>query len=255
MAKESGPKNKAESQGEGTSSYAEGMKGAVVFNAAAASERAKKRREEIAAAKKAEEEAAAAAKLAEEEARRAEYEARREAQLAAIEEAQRKHQEAWEAHQEEYDHSEEILDAFMSEIDASITEASDNGEETIDLTKKVDVDYGPHGDWTREATVSTLTGRELGGRRSSAVLAASSIDSIIKKDPSGKEFDKEIRDVGVGLMPQVKKALEDAGYSVTVDSETGTITSVSWGEAAKPEEPPKQESAFSKFLSRFRKKD
>ncbi|MBO4855464.1 hypothetical protein J5500_03620 [Candidatus Saccharibacteria bacterium] len=254
MAKESGPKNKAESQGEGTSSYAEGMKGAVVFNAAAASERAKKRREEIAAAKKAEEEAAAAAKLAEEQARQAEHEARRQAQLAAIEEARRKHQEAWEAHQEEYDHSEEIMDAFMSEIDASITEASDNGEETIDLTKKVDVDYGPHGDWTREATVSILTGKEL-GRGGGAVLAASSIDSIIKKDPSGEEFDKEIRDVGVGLMPQVKKALEDAGYSVTVDSETGTITSVSWGEAAKPEEPPKQESAFSKFLSRFRKKD
>lgn len=250
MAKESGPKNKAESQGEDASSYAEVMKGAVVFNAAEARKRSeayKQKKAEEEKAKEAEEQA----KEAERQAKLAEYEARRKAELAAIEEAKRKHQEAWEAHREEYDHTEEIMDAFMSQIDASIADASDNGEETVDLTKKMDIDYGPHGDWTREATVSILTGKEL-GRGGGGVLDSAAIDSVIEKDPSGEEFDKEIRNVGVELMPQVKKALEDAGYTVAVDSASGTITSVSWGEAAKPEEPPKQQSAFSKFLARLR---
>lgn len=222
------------------------------FDAARAKENVQQFREEK--ERKEQEEQEAEEKRREQLAK--EREEREATRRAEAEQRKREHDLAWEKQQEESDYPREIFEAFVPRINEMIKEASENGNDSIDLTRSVTIAYGPHLDYDRDSKASLLTGREIGqyhSRRSGREFRGSMIDGVLEKSPDRKEFDKEIMTAAEELMPQLAAMYEKKGFRVELDKD-GIMTAVAWGEEPKPEpQPQAKQSGFQGFLSRFKK--
>ena len=183
-----------------------------------------------------------------------EYEEQRAARLAEAEQKKREHDLAWEKQREATDYPTEIFMAFVPRINEMIEKASENGDESIDLTKPVTIAYGPHLDYDRHSKASMLTGREIGqyhSKHSGREFRGSMIDGVLEQSPDRAEFDKEIMTMAEELMPQLAEAYEKRGFRVQLDKD-GIMTSVAWGKEPEPEpqQPPKK-SGFQGLRSFF----
>ena len=223
-----------------------------VFDAEAA-------RERVDQAKKDKAEAEAAAKRAEEEERERrnrEYEERVAAERAEAEQRKREHDLAWEKQQEEFDYPREIFGAFIPGINEMIEKASDDGQESIDLTKSVYV-YDPHPfryDGDHEGVASLLTGKELGSwysKNSQGRECKSMIDGVFEKESGRDEFRKEILTMADELMPKLAELYEQKGFRAQLD-EHGILTSIAWGEEPEPQPASKESGFIDRFIARFR---